>query len=353
MQTRHRNLIPFKEWCIFLGIFAGAILICTIFREADGIEGYASPVFVLAVLLISRFTSGYLYGLTASVLGVVCVNYLFTYPYMAVNFSISGYPLTFFTLLVVSLITSTLTTQAKQRDHLLLENEKEKYRSNLLRSISHDIRTPLTSIIGATAALLRTEDLSQEEQRALLTDINKEASWLLGMVENLLSITKIDGVQNIVKEEWPIEEILGESVQKIRKAYPEAPLYLTIPQMPLFVPMDPILIEQVLFNLIENSLLHSEHLTQIQISVTIEKEACLFRIEDDGGGFPPETLSCIKRNRTLSGQSVPGDKKRNLGIGLSVCRAIIQAHNGTISFENTRKGALAAFTLPMNHAKGD
>ena len=149
-------------------LVTGVILLCAaelciLLQMADTSDGFASPVFVLAVLLISRLTTGYLYGLIAAVSGVVCVNFIFTYPYWAVNFTIAGYPLTFFTFLMVSVITCTLTTQARQQERLRSENEKEKMRANLLRSVSHDIRTPLTSIVGSTSAVLENPGLSIEE----------------------------------------------------------------------------------------------------------------------------------------------------------------------------------------------
>ena len=139
-----------RDLLVSAAIFLCATGVCVLLHQmADTIDGFASPVYVLAVLLISRFTSGYLFGLIAAVLGVIGVNYVFTYPYMAFNFTISGYPLTMFTFLVVSLVTSTLTTKTKEQDRLRMENEREKMRADLLRSVSHDIRTPLASIVGA------------------------------------------------------------------------------------------------------------------------------------------------------------------------------------------------------------
>ena len=141
------RLFPFswRDFLVTAGILACAVELCILLGMADSSDGFASPVFVLAVLMISRLTTGYLFGLIASVLGVVCVNFIFTYPYWVVNFTISGYPLTFLTFLMVSIITCTLTTQAKQQERLRAENEKEKMRANLLRSVSHDIRRPLSS----------------------------------------------------------------------------------------------------------------------------------------------------------------------------------------------------------------
>ena len=337
-----------KNAAAFIGIFAGAVLICSFFRSADGIEGYASPVFVLAVLLISRFTEGYIYGLVASVLAVICVNYFFTFPYMAVNFSISGYPLTFFSLLIVSLITSTLTSQVKQRDLLKMENEREKIRTDLLRSVSHDLRTPLTSVIGATSILLDDPEVNKDEARLLLKDIQDESQWLLRMVENLLSVTKIEGSYIAKKELWAAEEILGEVVCKIRKTYPSAPLTVKVPNTPVFVPMDPILIEQVLFNLAENSILHGDHVTYLLMDVTEDNGTAVFSVEDNGGGFKENILEKLKNDTLTLSWNTDTDKKRGMGIGLRVCKAIIRAHDGTFQFENTQSGARVSFILPLS-----
>ena len=212
-KPSHIFSFSWRDLLVSAAIFLCATGVCYLLHEmADTTDGFASPVYVLAVLLISRFTNGYLFGLIAAVLGVIGVNYVFTYPYMAFNFTISGYPLTIFTFLVVSLVTSALTTNSKEQDRLRMENEKVKMRADLLRSVSHDIRTPLTSIIGATSTVLDNPALSQEEQRALLTDVRDDAQWLIRVVENLLSITRIGNDQaKISKEPEAVEEVLGEA----------------------------------------------------------------------------------------------------------------------------------------------
>ena len=224
-------------------LVSAAILLCAtgacalLHQTADTIDGFASPVYVLAVLLISRFTSGYLFGLIAAVLGVIGVNYVFTYPYMAFNFTISGYPLTMFTFLVVSLVTSTLTTKTKEQDRLRMENEKVKMRADLLRSVSHDIRTPLTSIMGATSAILENPALSPAEQQSLLVDVRDDAQWLIRVVENLLSITRIGNESaKITKEPEAAEEVLDEAVRKFRKRFPAVSVEVHVPDELLLVP---------------------------------------------------------------------------------------------------------------------
>ncbi len=122
-------------------------------------------IYVLAVLCVSRLTEGYFYGVLASMVAVVGVNYIFTYPYFQVDFTVTGYPLTFIVMLTVSISVSALMTQIKMQEHVRLKAEKERMRANLLRAVSHDIRTPLTSIEGAAAGIIDNKDVLTEEQK--------------------------------------------------------------------------------------------------------------------------------------------------------------------------------------------
>ena len=190
-----------RDFLIFAAIFICALVLCTLLRRSDISDGFASPVFVLAVLLTSRFTNGYLFGTLAAFLSVIGINYIFTFPYWEFNFTMTGYPLTFFVMLCVSLVTCTMTTKIKQQEQFRMESEREKMRANLLRSVSHDIRTPLTSIVGGIDTLLESgEQLSPELRTELLQSIRDESGWLIGIVENLLSVTRVSGAGSIKKE---------------------------------------------------------------------------------------------------------------------------------------------------------
>ena len=139
-------------------ILAMATVLCTLLRRIDDGSGYVNLIFVLAVATISRWTEGYFWGIFSAVSGVLFVNYVFTYPYWEFNFTITGYPFTFLAMLTVSMMISAMNTQIKKQERLRIETEKEAVRANLLRAMSHDIRTPLTSIVGNTAAILENED---------------------------------------------------------------------------------------------------------------------------------------------------------------------------------------------------
>ena len=200
-----------KNSLITLGILALAAVFCFWLQGLSEADNHVPLLFVLAVVLVSRFTEGYIYGVLAAMIAVVGVNYVFTYPYFEINFSLTGYPLTFLAMLAVAAIVSALTTQIKEKEQIRLEIEREKMRGNLLRAVSHDIRTPLTSIVGAASLLLdNDEELSHQQKLEFVRDIRSEAQWLIRIVENLLSITRIgDGSDSakIDKVEEMIEEI--------------------------------------------------------------------------------------------------------------------------------------------------
>ena len=334
---------------ITLTILAAAAVICFFLQQSVGTEAHAPLLFVLAVLFISRFTDGYGYGIFSAMASVIAVNYIFTYPYFAFNFTITGYPLNFRVMLAVALSVSALTTQIKNQEKLRLESEKEKMRANLLRAVSHDIRTPLTSIAGSASVILENQDaLSQDKVMELVANIKEEAQWLVRMVENLLSITRMNAENaKIDKQEELAEEVISAAVSKFKKRFPGIETEVYVPDEILLVPMDATLIEQVLVNLLENSVIHGRTTSRIRIQVSKQEEMAVFSVEDNGGGIDESVLPVIfDGNLVARGES--SDNKRNMGIGLSVCKSIIKAHRGNMRAENREEGgARMIFTLPM------
>ena len=336
------------DLCITLLLMIGASAICIRLQQLTT-DGFASPVFVLAVLLTSRLTTGYLFGFLAALTGVVCVNYIFTYPYWELDFTLAGYPLTTVVFLAVSMMTSALTTQVRQQEWLRIETEKEKIRANLLRSVSHDIRTPLTSIVGSTSAVLENPGLSRKEQCELLEDARDEAQWLIRVVENLLSITRMGTAQtHLKKDSEAAEEVLAEAVRKFRKRFPQVKVTIRIPDNLLLVSMDPILIEQVLSNLLENAVFHGKSTTEILVSVEADGPYARFVVQDNGAGISQKDFPNLFDGTLKHNESVGGDGRRSMGLGLSVCTAIVKAHNGTMDAQNTETGAEFSFRIPMS-----
>ncbi|MDR0309046.1 MAG: sensor histidine kinase KdpD [Coriobacteriales bacterium] len=445
-------------------------------------------VYILSVLLISRFTKGFLYGILSSIISVFLFNFFYTVPYFTFNAIAPGYPITFVIMLAAAIITSTLTGRVKKQARLAVQREqrvkklydinrkllatrgtqniidlindylarlfgssvifytnpgskdagtvlaaagddpeflmhadekavanwsylnkkeagqgtdtlsgakafyipvvsqgkslgviglsctkdklnqdsrsflqqivaqtalalerqvlsasqynakvtaeKEEMRSNLLHAISHDLRTPLTGILGASSTILENSDsIPDEEKKKLLMNIKDDSSWLIRMIENLLSITRIseDGT-SLVKSSEAVEEIISEAAARIRQRFPEIKLSVHVPEEVLIAPMDPILIEQVLINLLENAIKHNSVNTEISLQVKRVQDSVEFEIRDFGSGIRADDLPHLFDG--LPSKDSSPDALRGFGIGLSICKSIIDAHGGKIEALN-------------------
>ena len=307
--------------------------------------------YTLALILTALYTSGYLYGIIASLFCVIAVNYFFSYPYFKVNFSLHGYPVTFFGMLAISIITSTTTTALKrqrqaiaEREKALAEADREKLRANLLRAVSHDLRTPLTSIIGSSSSYLdHYPEFSEEERTELVANIREDSQWLLNMVENLLTVTRIKDQETDRVKKSP-EIVDSEAILRLRKRLPDIKIRVNMPETFLMLSMDPTLIEQVLINLLENACIHSGSSDPIDLTICDLTDAVSFQVKDYGRGIDEEQMPYIFEGQQRT--SATADGQKGIGIGLSICKTIIQAHGGTITAANHEHGAEFTFILP-------
>lgn len=304
-------------------------------------------VFLLAVLLISRYTHGYFWGIMSAIVSVPLDNFLFTYPYSSFNLSISGYLLTFVTMLTVSSIVSVLTSRVREQEQLRLMAEKEKMRADLLRAVSHDLRTPLTSIVGATGAIL-DNSLPAEKQRELLLDVNADAQWLLRMIENLLTITRMSDTHHPLQTTTEVvEDVIAEAVIKFQKHFEGISVETDMSEDVLLADMDAVLIEQVISNLMENAVYHGKHTTRILIRAERNSNNVVITVSDNGAGISKEKLQKLFEGSSENSTSKSADSHKHMGIGLSVCKSIIRAHGGQMkAYNNHDGGASFSFTLP-------
>ena len=263
-------------------------------------------LYIIAQILIARYTNGYLLGLFSSVFSVICINFFFTYPFFRLNFTLSGYPVTFIGMLIITLLTTATTSSLLSDDSIL----------------------------------------SDAEKRELLENIENDSSWLLNMVENLLSVTRINDTVTHQVNKTPeiVEEVVAEAVQRLKKRFPSASIIVHVPTDYLLIPMDAILIEQVLINLLENALIHSGSSHSPELTVTDHPDHVTFCVKDFGHGLNPDVIPDIFSGICHNTGSV--DSHKGMGIGLSICKTIIDAHNGYIEAKNHTNGALFLFTLP-------
>lgn len=336
------------------GIFTVLTLIITFvlsvfLQQIFKTQSLIPMLFVLGIFLIALKTQGYFWGVSASLASVLAVNYAFTFPYYAIDLISPTCVFSAAVMLIVSIATSTLTTQVKIQEKIKAEIEKERMRANLLRAVSHDLRTPLTSIYGSTSTVLDNLDtLSREQQRKLLREVQEDSLWLIRMVENLLSITRIDsGKVQLNTQPAVLEELVDNMLVKFRKHCPDTPVEVIIPDEFVTIPMDAVLIQQVLMNLLENAVDHAIGMTRLTLLVTVSGNKACFSISDNGCGIPPERMKDLFSGR-LGQDDTPIDSTRhNMGIGLSVCDAIIKAHGNKITAQNNPEGG-ATFSFCLN-----
>ncbi len=354
-KKKRKQKTFFENSCTTLIILCLVTLLCFFLSNFSPTDTHVPLLFVLAVLLVSRQTDGYIYGVVAAIIAVVGVNYIFTYPYFAIDFTITGYPLTFLVMLTVAIIVSAMTTQIKKQEQMRLDVEKEKMRANLLRAVSHDIRTPLTSIAGSAAAIMENyEVLPEDKVLELVGNVKDEAEWMVRMVENLLSITRMNSENaNINTQEELVEEVIGGAILKFRKRFSNVSVETLIPEEVLLVPMDIILVEQVLVNLMENSVIHGKA-TKLTVNVEENGAYVRFVVKDNGNGIDEHILPVIFEGTLGEREGESSDSKRSMGIGLSVCKSIIKAHRGNMNAGNNESvGACMSFTLPLVNNSAD
>ncbi len=332
-----------------LSILMVFFLLCLGMTHIWKIQMIVPTVFTLAVFLISLITDGYIYGIIASMLSVLIQNFVFTYPYFAFNFTIPENMISAVIMLVVSVMTCALMTKVMQQEKVKAEIDREKMRANLLRAVSHDLRTPLTTIYGSSSAIIdKYDDLSKEQVVGLLRGINEDAQWLVGMVENLLSVTKIDDNKvKIIKTDTVLEELIDSVLIRFKKRYPDQKVEVEIPDEFISIPMDAVLIEQVITNILENAVQHATGMTRLCLSVYTKDKQAVFDIMDDGCGIDKERLKNIFTGYFEKKETPIDNQKHSMGIGLSVCASIIKAHEGTISVTNRPEGG-CCFTFSLN-----
>ena len=243
---------------------------------------------------------------------------------------------------------SLRNAEEKEKAAVLAKNEQ--LRANLLRSISHDLRTPLTSISGNADTLLHSYNVLDEQTRKqIFTDIYDDAQWLTGLVENLLSITKIsDGSVKLRLSDQVVDDIVSEALRHIDRRSAEHHITVDCGDVPLLVRVDAGLIMQVLINLVNNAIKYTPAGSNIWVTAALREDAVEICVSDDGHGIPNELKERVFEMFFTGGNPI-GDSRRSLGLGLALCQAIIHAHHGEITLkDNSPHGCIFSFTVPLS-----
>lgn len=243
---------------------------------------------------------------------------------------------------------SLRNAEEKEKAAVLAKNEQ--LRANLLRSISHDLRTPLTSISGNADTLLHSYNVLDEPTRKqIFTDIYDDAQWLTGLVENLLSITKIaDGSVKLRLSDQVVDDIVSEALRHIDRRSAEHHITVDCGDVSLLVRVDAGLIMQVLINLVNNAIKYTPAGSNIWVTAALREDAVEICVSDNGPGIPDELKEHVFEMFFTGGNPI-GDSRRSLGLGLALCQAIIHAHHGEITLkDNSPHGCIFSFTVPLS-----
>ena len=334
--------------CFTLGVLAAAFLLNLLLDRWFDTATLVPMIFVLGIFLISLRTHSFFWGVAASFASVLLVNYAFTYPYFGIDLVSPENIMSALVMLAVAIMTGTLTMQIRKTEKMKAEIEKESMRANLLRAVSHDLRTPLTTVYGSCSAIMENYDsLDKGEQMKLLGEIRQDARWLIRMVENLLSVTRIDGQKvQVKKTPTVLEEFIDTVLHKFKKRFPGVKVIPQIPEEFVSIPMDAMLMEQVLINLLENAVDHAKGMTEIHLCVERKGDAAHFSVSDNGCGIDEDILPHIFTGYLDRRNKASDSSRSNMGIGLSVCATIVSAHGGRITAANQSSGgAVFQFAL--------
>lgn len=264
------------------------------------------------------------------------------------NYNISQEEIDFL-IVVIRELTLVLDKEyiAKKQEESKIQMEKEKFKTALLRGLSHDIKTPLTSIQSGSDFLLESYDLIDDQsKKELIQDIYQESCFMSDFVRHLLNLSMLSENKNILQySKESIEDILFDVIGKIKKRLSHRTIEVNQQRDMILVDLDPVLINQVIVNILENAIKHTPDGTHITINYHLDGDCILIEISDTGGGIKDNQLDKIFED--FYSITKNQDHMRSTGLGLSICKAIVEAHGGKIWAFNNPRGATFAFTLPL------
>lgn len=243
----------------------------------------------------------------------------------------------------------------QEREGIRIAMERERLRSALLRSVAHDLRSPLTALTGASSLLVdEFEQLSSEEKKELAADISEEMTWLANLVENILNMTRIGEGQLVLHKDYEVvDDVVNEALSHMSRVLQNRNLEVLLPGEVITLPMDGKLVVQVLVNLLDNAVKHTSPDNSISLAVYVQGTNVVFEISDTGHGIDEEIMDRLFDGFITSKNTV-ADGRRGMGLGLTICKAVVEAHGGSIWAQNyPTGGARFAFSLPMEEDKND
>ncbi len=285
-------------------------------------------------------------ALFASVLGVLCFDFFFVPPRFNFHAEHPQYIVTFFVMFGVAVLISQLAVsvrvQAEAAKRAEVVAETERLRSSLLSAVSHELRTPLAAIIGSATVLIQKPAAGA----GLLENIRDEAERMTRLVHNLIETTRLESGAALKKEPYPVEDVIGTALGRVEKLLAGRRIETDLPENLPLVPLDPVLMELVFVNLVENAVRHAPD-AAVEIAARDRMDFLEITVADRGPGLKPEDLDRVFE-KFYRASAAPG----GAGLGLAICKAVVSAHGGSIRAENRPGGGLMfLLSLPKTETR--
>jgi K+-sensing histidine kinase KdpD len=335
------------DYVISLVVVCACTVIALLFRDRLEPTTFAMLYLLGTVIVAMRYRRSA--AVVNALLSVTAFHY-FCEPYQdSFVLENSNYVLTLVAMLAVALLVSTLTFKIRSQAAEVLAAqvavESERTRNSLLSAVSHDLKTPLSSIYGSATSLLEEEDrLTKPERLELTQSIADEAERLNQVVTNLLEMTRLDEGLDINRDWQPLEEIVVSALTSTKKLLRGRIVTTNIPSDLPLIYADDVLLEQLFINLLENAAKYTPPESRIGISAVQHGQKVIIFVHDNGAGFPPGQEQRVFE-KFFRGKT---DGIRGAGLGLAICRAIVERHQGVISASNSSMGgATITIELPL------
>lgn len=341
---RTRKYGKLKQYLISMLLIVGTAILCFLAVEYIGYRAVA--LILLLVVSVNAILFDILPVLLSAFLSAMIWNFFFIPPIMTFHIGTTEDGLMFLMYFVIASINAVLTykiREVERKERTEADKVKTiKLYNTLLNSLSHELRTPISTIIGAVDTLKESQDkLSEKNQSELLSQIDMATIRLNGQVENLLNMSRLESGMLKPKLDWcDLNELVFAVIQKLSStSLKQKIIFNPNEQLPLFK-LDSGLIEQVFHNIIYNAIQYTPDHSIISISVSFDSDNCVISIADNGHGFPEAEIPFVFDKFYRLPQSKPGGS----GLGLSIAKGFVEAHNGTIKLEKHQEAG-AKFTI--------
>ena len=341
-----------KSTVMLRNIFISSMILCVCFTLCIIIyKSFKNENLIPAMLVFSAFiaavtTECIIYSTVISFVNVLVYNCILYF--LKIDFNVSENIIPSAIILIISVIICFLTARIMRWKKMKDEIYKECMKAYLIRAVSHDLRTPLTTLCGSSYVMLKNNDvLTEDKKLKMLNGMYNAAQQLSNLLDNLSSVLKLDGADSkLIKTPTALDELIDSVLIKFGTHFPDQKVLVDIPEDFMSIPMDAVLIKKVLLNLLENAVLHAKGMKRLSLKVFEQSGKAVFEISDDGCGIAADKL---KNLFTCYCGVKPSDfKDGKAGIGLFVCLAILKAHGGYIEAENAKSGGTVfRFTLDM------